>query len=66
MGKAQVWLDGEVVKIVDLYAPTAAFATVPLASGLTDGPHTVRVVVLGTRRTASRGNAVVVDRWLVS
>jgi hypothetical protein len=66
MGKAQVWLDGEVVKIVDLYAPAAAFATVPLASGLTDGPHTVRVVVLGTRRTASRGNAVVVDRWLVS
>ena len=66
MGKAEVWLDGTLVKIADLYAATPRFATVPLASGLPDGPHTVRVVVLGTRRTASRGNAVVVDRWLVS
>jgi lysozyme len=66
MGRAQVWLDGAPVKIVDLYAPSSVFATVPLASGLADGPHTVRVVVLGTRRPASMGNAISVDRWLVS
>jgi hypothetical protein len=65
MGRAEVWMDGVVVKTVDLYAPARAFATVPLASGLADGPHTVRVVVLGRHRAASSGNAVVVDRWVV-
>jgi GH25 family lysozyme M1 (1,4-beta-N-acetylmuramidase) len=65
MGRAQVWLDGSLVKVVDLYAPAAAFATVPLTSGLEDGAHTVRIVALGTHRAASAGNAVVVDRWLV-
>jgi hypothetical protein len=65
MGKAEVWLDGALVKVIDLYAPAPAFATVPLASGLADGPHTVRLVVVGTHRAASAGNAVAVDRWLV-
>ena len=65
MGKAEVWLDGALVKVIDLYAPAPAFATVPLISGLADGPHTVRLVVLGTHRAASTGNAVAVDRWLV-
>ena len=66
MGRAEIWLDGAFVKTVDLYAPAPAFAVVSLASGLTDGPHTVRVLVLGTHRGASAGNAVAVDRWLVS
>jgi lysozyme len=66
MGRAEVWLDGAVVKVVDLYAAAKAFATLPLVSGLADGRHTVRLVVLGTHRTASAGSAVVVDRWLVS
>jgi GH25 family lysozyme M1 (1,4-beta-N-acetylmuramidase) len=65
MGRAEVWLDGAFVKVVDLYAPARTFTTVPLVSGLADGPHTVRLVVLGTHRTASAGNAIVVDRWLV-
>ena len=64
-GKAEVWLDGAFVKVVDLYAPASTFATVPLVSGLADGPHTIRLVVLGTHRTASAGSAIVVDRWLV-
>ena len=66
MGRAEVWLDGALVKVIDLYAPTSAFSTVPLASGLADGPHTVRLVVLATHRAASAGNAITVDRWLVS
>jgi GH25 family lysozyme M1 (1,4-beta-N-acetylmuramidase) len=65
MGKAEVWLDGALLEVIDLYAPVKAFATVPLASELTDGPHTVRIVVLGSHRAASSGNAIVVDRWLV-
>jgi hypothetical protein len=66
MGRAEVWLDGALLKVVDLYGTAKAFATVPLVSELADGPHTVRILVLGTHRAASSGNAVVVDRWLVS
>ena len=65
MGRAEVWVDGALVRVVDLYAPTKAFATVPLAAGLVDGSHTVRIVVLGTHRAASSGNGVAIDRWQV-
>jgi hypothetical protein len=58
-------VDGALVRVVDLYAPAPGFATVPLASGLADGPHTMRIVVLGTHRAASSGHAIAVDRWLV-
>jgi hypothetical protein len=66
MGRAEVWLDGAFVTVLDLYAANPAYAVISLASGLTDGPHTVRVVVTGTHRAASAGDAVAVDRWLVS
>jgi GH25 family lysozyme M1 (1,4-beta-N-acetylmuramidase) len=66
MGRAEIWLDGAIIGVVDLYAAAPAFAVVSLAPGLADGPHTVRVVVLGTHRAASAGNAVAIDRWLVS
>jgi GH25 family lysozyme M1 (1,4-beta-N-acetylmuramidase) len=65
MGKAEVWVDGVLRKVVDLYAPAKSFATVPLASELADGPHTVRIVVLGSHRATSSGSAIVIDRWLV-
>jgi hypothetical protein len=65
MGEAEVWLDGALLKVIDLYAPAKAFAIVPLASELADGPHTVRLVVLGSHRQASSGSAIVIDRWLV-
>jgi hypothetical protein len=66
MGRAAVWVDGSLVRTVDLYSASPVFAAVPLVSGLADGTHTVRVVVLGTHRAASSGNGVAVDRWLVS
>ena len=65
MGRAEVWLDGAFVRVVDLYAPTKRFASMPLVSRLVDGSHTVRIEVLGTHRRASSGNSVAVDRWLV-
>ena len=65
MGRAEVWVDGTFVRVVDLYAPAPAFGTVRLAAGLVDGSHTVRVVVLGTHRAAGSGNGVAIDRWLV-
>jgi hypothetical protein len=65
MGEAEVWVDGVLRKVVDLYAPATSFATVPLASELADGPHTVRIVVLGSHRAASSGSTIIIDRWLV-
>ncbi len=65
MGRAEIWVDGALARVVDLYSPAAAFATVRLAEGLVDGSHTVRIVVVGTHRSASSGNRVAIDRWLV-
>jgi hypothetical protein len=65
MGRAAVWVDGAFVRVVDLHAPEATFATVRLVSGLADRHHTVRIVVRGTHRPASAGNGVAIDRWIV-
>ncbi len=65
MGRAQIWVDGALVRVVDLYSPAEAFATTRLAAGLVDGWHTARIVVVGTHRSASSGNRVAIDRWLV-
>jgi GH25 family lysozyme M1 (1,4-beta-N-acetylmuramidase) len=66
MGRAEVWVDGAIVRVVDLYAPATGFAWVRLVAGLTDRSHTVRIVVLGAHRPASSGSGVAVDRWLVA
>jgi lysozyme len=65
MGRAEIWVDGALVRVVDLYSPAAAFATVRLAAGLVDGSHSARIVVVGRHRSASSGNSVAIDRWLV-
>ena len=66
MGRAAVWVAGSLVKVVDLYAPAPTYATVPLVAGLADGPHSVRIAVLGTHRAASAGTGVAIDRWIVA
>jgi len=65
MGRAEVWVDGALSRVLDLYSPSAAFATVRLAAGLADRAHTVRIVVVGTHRSASSASRVAIDRWLV-
>lgn len=65
MGRAEVWVDGALARLLDLYAPSPTFSTLRLADGLADGSHTVRIVVLGTHRAASSGNGVAIDRWIV-
>ncbi len=65
MGRAEIWVDGALVRVVDLSSASTAFATVRLAAGLVDGTHTARIVVVGTHRAASSGSSVVIDRWLV-
>ena len=65
MGKAKVYVDGVLKVTVDNYAKRAAGNVRRTVTGLSDAVHTVKVVVTGTKRKASKGTTVVVDRWLV-
>ncbi len=38
----------------------------PGFTGLSDGLHTIKILVLGSHRTGASGSFVAVDRWLVS
>ncbi len=60
-GKAGLYLDGKLVKTVDLYAKAAKWGSVAAVTGLTDATHTVVVKVLGSKNAKSAGTAVVVD-----
>ena len=65
MGKAKVYVDGVLKQTVDSYAKKAGWNVRRSLTGLTDRVHTVTVKVTGTKRRASTGTTVVVDRWLV-
>jgi beta-galactosidase GanA len=61
-GTADVYLDGAKVATVDGYARAKANQQVFYsAGGLTDGPHTLKIVVTGTKNPAASGTFVVVD-----
>jgi GH25 family lysozyme M1 (1,4-beta-N-acetylmuramidase) len=65
MGRAELRIDGALVRTVDLFGISAGWRTIDVALGLPDGPHVATVVVVGSHRPASRGSAVGVDRWIV-
>jgi hypothetical protein len=65
-GRARIEVDGHTVRTVDLYAPTKSFEVVESVGGLSDGPHTIRIVVIGSSRSASKGTLVAVDRFDVT
>jgi bacillopeptidase F len=65
MGKAKVYVDGVLKLTVDGYAKKAGWNVRRTLTGLGDRVHTVTVKVTGTKRRASTGTTVVVDRWLV-
>jgi GH25 family lysozyme M1 (1,4-beta-N-acetylmuramidase) len=62
-GRAQLWVDGHLVRTVDGYAPTRTFGVERSVSGLAPGTHVIRVLVLGTRRAVSSGTSVTIDRF---
>ncbi len=63
-GKAKVLIDNvQVGPIFDLYNPTALWQQQMPFGGLSDGPHTLKIVVLGQKRAASTGTGVVVDAF---
>jgi len=65
MGKAKVYVDGVLKLTADGFAKKAGWNVRRSLTGLADGVHTVTVKVTGTKRRASTGTTVVVDRWLV-
>jgi cell wall-associated NlpC family hydrolase len=61
-GMAEVHLDGRLVGVVDLYAPTVSFGeTVWSVAGLRDGYHAVVIRVMGRKAPQSSGTVVIVD-----
>jgi len=68
-GKAEVYIDGQYVETVDLYAPKAQATlstTVWQSPTLPPGSHVVRIRVLAERNPQSSGDIVVLDRFEVS
>ena len=66
-GIADVYLDGVLAVTVDLYAPAEALR-VPVfeRSGLTDGPHTLRIEATGQKNPSATASLVMVDAFDVT
>ncbi len=64
-GRAELYVDGVYVRTVDNYAAEPAFGVERSITGLADGIHTLRIVVLGDARPAATGALVSVDRFVV-
>ncbi len=65
-GKAKLWIDGALLRTVDNYAATPTPGVVRSVTGLADGVHTLRIVVLGRARPAATGELVSVDRFAIT
>lgn len=65
MGLAQMWVDGKLVKTVDLHATAPVSGVERTIDGLGDRVHTLRIVVLGRHAKGAKGSSVVVDGWIV-
>ena len=65
-GKAELWVDGALVRTVDNYAAAPTSDVMRSVTGLADGVHTLRIVVLGKARPAASGELVSIDRFAVA
>jgi hypothetical protein len=63
-GRAQIYVDGALLKTVDNYANAPATA-VRSISGLTQAEHELRIVVLGEARPAAQGTQISIDAFAV-
>lgn len=61
-GQAVVYIDGERLRTVDLYAPVRTFGAAIRIDGLTDGTHTLRIVATGRAQQRSSGSSIAIDR----
>lgn len=65
LGRADVYLDGALVTGgIDCYSATRQNFRLFTASGLTNEPHVIKVVVAGTKADASAGTALVHDYFV--
>jgi hypothetical protein len=65
-GKAQMYVDGVLVRNVDLYSPDhVARQVVATFNGLPAGNHEVEIRVRGTKNAASSGKRVDVDAFVI-
>jgi hypothetical protein len=64
-GNAQVFIDNVSRGTFDQFATSAHQQVVRPFTGLSPGQHTIRVVVLGTKRTAATAATVAVDAFVV-
>lgn len=64
-GRASVTIDGVPKGTVDLYSSTTIFRWAVAYTGLTAGPHTMVIKVLGTKNAAANGTRIVVDGFVV-
>ncbi len=62
-GRARLFVDGELIRTVDLFSGTRVLGEVQRIDGLTDAPHVLRIVVTGHAQPAATGTAVAVDRF---
>jgi Glycosyl hydrolases family 35/Beta-galactosidase, domain 2 len=61
-GIASVYLDGNLAATVDAYSANQVFQVVLYkATDLANGPHTLKIVVTGTRNPASQGAYIAID-----
>ena len=60
-GKAQIWLDGVLNVVVDLYSATTSNLKYTWTVNVPDGEHTVRIVWTGTKRPQATGTAISID-----
>jgi GH25 family lysozyme M1 (1,4-beta-N-acetylmuramidase) len=63
-GKAEIFVDGSLVKTVDNYAPTTSVGPRSIV-GLAEGVHSMRIVVLGQSRPIAKGAKVSIDQFVV-
>jgi GH25 family lysozyme M1 (1,4-beta-N-acetylmuramidase) len=62
-GRARLFVDGELLRTVDLFSATRVVGEVRRIDGLADAPHVLRIVVTGRARPAATGTSVAVDRF---
>ena len=62
-GRARVSIDGERVRVVDMYSTRRRFGVVERIDGLSDGSHTLRIEVLAGRSPDSHGRWIAIDRF---
>jgi hypothetical protein len=63
-GKVAVYVDGTKTGVIDNWSAKTTYQVTHSTSVLPPGTHTVKLVVLGSKRARAKGSYVAVDSWL--